>query len=475
MEWKMLLCETRQSRTGVKRSESDARNEFQKDYHRIVGSASFRRLQDKTQVFPLDKSDFIRTRLTHSMEVSSFAKSLGQSVCQYIMSNGLDRDVDAETKEKICSILECAGLIHDIGNPPFGHFGEEAIRSWFRTHLRELSLGEVGADKLLNEQMQKDLYQFEGNAQALRLLTKLHYLVDENGMHLTYGLLNTLVKYPVSSCGTDKASGNVKDKKIGYYYAEQKLYETISAATGTVGCRHPLTWLLEAADDIAYTTADIEDSVKKGHITYRRLLQELRSEKYKKNCADAMELEKYNEVVGWLEEKYDKAKKRETVNPEMNAVQNWIISVQGFLIKRASYVFTRNYAEIMAGTFKQELLKASFGNVLVKALGDIAYRYVFRSREILKLEVAAGTILDFLLDRFVRAAVTFETGKPMTPMADRLMSLISDNYKQTYRKSAEGKGEGEKLYLRLLLVTDFVCGMTDSYAKNLYQELSGII
>ena len=128
MEWKTLLCETRQSRTGVKRSESDARNEFQKDYHRIVGSASFRRLQDKTQVFPLDKSDFIRTRLTHSMEVSSFAKSLGQSVCQYIMNRGIDGDANAETKEKICSILECAGLIHDIGNPPFGHFGEEAIR-----------------------------------------------------------------------------------------------------------------------------------------------------------------------------------------------------------------------------------------------------------------------------------------------------------------------------------------------------------
>ncbi len=159
-----------------------------------------------------DRKSF-RTRLTHSMEVASFAKSLGQSVCQYIMNRGIDGDVNAETKEKICSILECAGLIHDIGNPPFGHFGEEAIRNWFQTHLKELSLGEVGADKLLNEQMRKDLYQFEGNAQALRLLTKLHYLVDENGMHLTYGLLNTLVKYPVSSCGTDKASGNVKDKK----------------------------------------------------------------------------------------------------------------------------------------------------------------------------------------------------------------------------------------------------------------------
>ena len=154
--------------------------------------------------------------------------------------------------------------------------------------------------------------------------------------------------------------------------------------------------------------------------------------------------------MGWLEEKYDKAKKRETVNPEMNAVQNWIISVQGFLIKRASYVFTRNYAEIMAGTFKQELLKASFGNALVKALGDIAYRYVFRSRDI-KTGGCRRNNSGFLLDRFVRAAVTFETGKPMTPMANRLMSLISDNYKQTYRKSAEGKGRRKNCILGFCL------------------------
>ena len=135
-----------------------------------------------------------------------------------IVGEELDKDLKAADTEKICSILECAGLIHDIGNPPFGHFGEDYVRSWFEKNLSVLELGGEKLDKLLEPQMREDLYHFEGNAQALRLLTKLHYLVDENGMNLTYGLLNTIIKYPVPSTGINKKSGNIKDKKMGYYY-----------------------------------------------------------------------------------------------------------------------------------------------------------------------------------------------------------------------------------------------------------------
>lgn len=281
MDWKKLLCEKRQcnqSNKNNKKNNNDMRNEFQKDYHRIIGSASFRRLQDKTQVFPLDKSDFVRTRLTHSLEVASFAKSLGQSSFLYIIDHidsfknksGFRSEFEPSNEDinKICSILECAGLIHDIGNPPFGHFGEYSIRIWFKNNLENLKIGKNYVKDLLNEQMCNDFYNFEGNAQALRLLTKLHYLVDENGMHLTYALLNTIVKYPVSSCDFNTKSGDIKNKKMGYYYAENDLYDDISESTGAVGCRYPLTFLLEAADDIAYRTADIEDAVKKNYLTY---------------------------------------------------------------------------------------------------------------------------------------------------------------------------------------------------------------
>lgn len=278
MNWTNLLCEKRQGVRVFKKvnDNNETRNEFQKDYHRIVCSASFRRLQDKTQVFPLDNSDFIRTRLTHSIEVSSFAKSLGQSTCQYLMEKDIDKEITPEIKEKICNILECAGLIHDIGNPPFGHFGEEVIRHWFKVNLSSLMVDDICATDLLSEQMLNDLYNFEGNAQALRLLSKLHFLVDENGMHLTYALLNTLIKYPVSSCEIDKKSGNIKSKKMGYYFAEEDLFDEICNATGAIGCRYPLTYLLEAADDIAYKTADIEDAAKKGCLSYQTLLNELK-------------------------------------------------------------------------------------------------------------------------------------------------------------------------------------------------------
>ena len=474
MEWKQLLCEKRQS-ASKSVNKTDLRNEFQKDYHRIICSASFRRLQDKTQVFPLDNSDFVRTRLTHSLEVASFAKSLGQTAFQYLIDNNRDEELTPEIKEKVCSILECAGLLHDIGNPPFGHFGEDSIRNWFRNNLSKIEFKGTSVEDYLNEQMKNDLYHFEGNAQALRLLTKLHYLVDKNGMHLTYALLNTLIKYPVSSCGINKHSGNIKDKKMGYYFAEQELFEDITESTGAVNCRYPLTFLLEAADDIAYRTADIEDAVKKGFLNYSQLLEELRSEVYIKKCADEQEMQSYNNAVDMLEMKYAKAKENGIPNPELNAVQNWIIYVQGQLLYCASYGFTKNYQSIMNGSFSTEVINASRGKALSDALGSIVCDYVFKSCEIYKTEIAAGNIINFLLDKFVPAAVIYDTDNELSPMDKRIIHLISDNYRQIYKIYSDGKDENEKLYLRLLLVTDYICGMTDSFAKRLYQELDGIM
>ncbi|MBE6837179.1 MAG: deoxyguanosinetriphosphate triphosphohydrolase [Ruminococcus sp.] len=473
MYWSKLLCDTRQTNAKTI-NKHDMRSEFQKDYHRIICSASFRRLQDKTQVFPLDKSDFVRTRLTHSLEVSSFAKSLGQTSFQYLIDNKPEEKITPEIKENVCSILECAGLLHDIGNPPFGHFGEEAIRNWFRNNLSKIKFEDDTLDKYLNEQMKNDLYHFEGNAQALRLLTKLHYLVDKNGMHLTYALLNTLIKYPVSSCEINKNSGNIKDKKMGYYLAEKELFENITSSTGAAGYRYPLTYLLEAADDIAYHTADIEDAVKKGFLTYHRLLKELKSDKYINLCADDEELKSYMSCINNLEERYKRSLEKNIINPELNAVQNWVISVQGYLLFCATYGFTINYRDIMSGKFTQEILQTTYGATLIYALGDIAKELVFKSKEILKAETTAGNIITYLLDKLVPAVVNYEKGVKLSPMDERLMSLISDNYLEIYEIYSNGKTKDEKLYLRLLLVTDYICGMTDSYAKQLYRELNGI-
>lgn len=473
MEWNRLLSPKRvgyYGNAGTARA-NDLRSEFEKDYHRIIGSSAFRRLQDKTQVFALDKSDFIRTRLTHSLEVSSFAKSLGQNIAQYLIENNRDPEFTLQTKSDICDILQCAGLIHDLGNPPFGHFGEEAIRDWFGRNMRSLKFKGRSVTDILSDQMLQDFYHFEGNAQALRQVAKLHFLVNENGMNLTYALLNTIIKYPVSSLDIQPKSGNIKDKKMGYFYAEQSLYKQISQEMDTYGKRHPLTFILEAADDIAYSTADIEDAFKKGCITYEKLREELFNAQ-RKAQADITKLD----PVGMLDHQYDNALKRKVENPQLYAVQNFLVRLQSSLIFCATYGFTSNYRQIMEGTYAHDIFYRTYGDWVKKALGDIAYRYAFTSRPILQMEVAAGTILEFLMDRFVPAVLYYDTDLELNMMEKKLVTLISENYRQTYHLYARKcRSEEEKLYLRLLLVTDFVSGMTDSYAKDLYQRLNGII
>lgn len=470
MEWSRLLSAERIRPVKVRAGSGDLRTEYEKDYHRIIGSASFRRLQDKTQVFPLDKSDFIRTRLTHSLEVSSFGKSLGQNISQKILKEIQDPDFKPEYQGYICDILQCAGLLHDIGNPPFGHFGETVIREWFQVHMGSLQLAGRPLTELLTEQMQADFYQFEGNTQALRLVTKLHYLVDEHGMNLTQALLGTIIKYPVSSLEIDKKSGDIRTKKMGYYYAERDIFAKVQQTLGTNGHRHPLAFALEAADDIAYKTADVEDAFKKGCITYQQFLEELRAYGQREDAG-----QDYEKLLEALESRYQKGQERKVANPEAYAIQNWIVMVQGKLLACATEQFTQHYTEIMTGTYRQELLSEGDGAKLADALGDIAYRYAFITEPIYKLEIAAETIMDFLLERFVDAAIVYDSGEPLTAVQTKLMALISDNYKAIYRYYSQDKSPEEKLYLRLLLVTDFICGMTDSYAKRLYQELSGIV
>lgn len=475
MNWKQLLSPKRissyESSAGAKGNSGDLRSEFEKDYHRIIGSSSFRRLQDKTQVFALDKSDFIRTRLTHSLEVSSFAKSLGQNIAQYILDNRLDPDFTQQTKSDMCDILQCAGLIHDIGNPPFGHFGEEAIRDWFVRNMAGLSYKGRPVTEIFTRQMLQDFYHFEGNAQAFRQVTKLHFLVNENGMNLTYALLNTIVKYPVASTRIRPDSGNVKDRKMGFFYAEQSLYEEIAAETGTSGVRHPLTYILEAADDIAYRTADIEDAFKKGFLNYDQLRGEL--VKAKERARYAFDL---LDPVEMLDHQMENALRRHVENPAQYAVQNFLVRLQSRLLYCATFGFTSNYRRIMDGTYGSDLFHGTYGDWVIRALGDIAYRYAFLSRQILQMEISAGTILDDMMNRFIPAVMYYDTEVPLQMMEEKLVRLISENYRQVYHiYSARVPQENERLYLRFLLATDFISGMTDSYAKDLYQRMNGII
>lgn len=462
-------------------------SEFEKDYWRIIDCPAFRRLQDKTQVFPLDKSDFVRTRLTHSLEVASLAKQLVSMIHKNINADGevpgrAEYPFSAENAQHAADIAACAGLLHDIGNPPFGHFGEDVVHAWFENHLEELQYHDrrlPAPVSLQREELTADLRHFEGNAQAFRLLTKLHFVDSEYGLNLTAAVLNTLVKYPTDSRHIDPKSKNVCLHKLGYYYADREYFEEVTASTGTffdgAHHRHPLTFILEAADDIAYATADLEDSYKKGLFTvdaFKTFFAEKMEE-----IADRSQRYYSERTLSKLEEYRAEAAQRDPAN-ELRAMQKWINHIRHWLLYCAAYGFTKNYRQIMEGSFQSEIIAGTFHEGSMKILKEAMVRFTYGARQIITLELSAETIIEGLLERFVPAAINWgveSADRANKKKSDKkLMTLVSDNHKAAYLRCKREDDPEYDLYLRLLLVADFVSGMTDTYAKSMYQELSGI-
>jgi len=267
MEWNQLLSPKRikQLYKGGEGSKQpgDPRTEFERDYGRAVFSTPVRRLQDKAQVFPLERHDAIRTRLTHSNEVSSVARGLAGAAAAWMLKKGHLKN--SEQENAITAIGATCGLIHDVGNPPFGHAGERTIRDWFSQQLASDAglRDEFGGPKTQETQ---DFLKFEGNAQTQRLLSKLQVLTDLHGLNLTCGTLSASCKYVARSHETDDARH--EHSKPGYFASENELIEKIREETGTRTARNPIAFLVEASDDIAYSTVDLEDGIKKGVLTW---------------------------------------------------------------------------------------------------------------------------------------------------------------------------------------------------------------
>ena len=458
MKWKELLSDER-LRHENRMEGRDLRSAFGRDSHRIIESASFRRLQDKTQVFPLDRSDFIRTRLTHSLEVASIGKSLAQNVGESIIRDGLDPEFTWDMKDALCDVMECAGLIHDIGNPPFGHFGEEAIREWFRKHLSELMYKGKPVLTYLAEEEREDLLHFEGNAQGLRLLTKLHFPVSDGGMNLTAAVLASTIKYPHSSLEIDSSGSDAASHKMGYMASEKEEFAAIEAITHADGKRTPMTFLLEAADDIAYSTADIEDAFKKGFFSYDEFVSELSIRGVRK------------QEISELQKLHDMALMVHVRDAGEYAIRRWLLSVQDYFISEVTVCFSRDYEKIMSGKRKKELISDRTPRKLLEALQGIAYDYAFTSMSIYKTEIAAQSMLSYLLENLVPATLQYDAGEKPGLMEEKYLSLISENYRQVYDFTTRGKSDGQKVYNRILLATDSVSGMTDSHARDLCAEL----
>lgn len=472
LQWNHITDETRIPNRKTKEA-GRYRSEIESDYHRIIRSASYRRLQDKTQVFPLDNSDFVRTRLTHSMEVSSLAKLMGKQVCNAILERQLEKDDNKPDTIKVMETLNCAGLLHDIGNPPFGHFGEFSIREWFKKNLDIKEFKGKKLREILDDQQIADLENFEGNAQALRIITKLHRLIGKNGMHLTSAVMDTIIKYPFDSLTMieekkkPKEMRNLLKKKIGYFQSESEQFELIKQNTGTMGMRNPLCFLLEAADDLAYTFADLEDGFNKGLYSYQDLIGVVESAEDERGQAS---LEKELEA-GRREQKECEG----SFDPYKYAVFTWLTKKQLYCVSKVSDAFIEHYEEIMHGRFAEELITVSAEGKVINKLKYFAYHRIYCHSSILKLELMGNEILSFLLDRFVDALLPYDTDEECTEIQLKYIDLLSQNYLQQYHDAAKAAlSEKEKLYHRLLLATDFIAGMTDSYAKRLYQELRGL-
>ncbi len=490
MDWKTLLS----SKTRVMReSKPDEFRDYpisdlERDYMAIVSSSAFRRLQDKTQVFPLDKSDFVRTRLTHSMEVSTIARQLGIMITTntkgYLPPEF--RKSENNEKEKIPSILSCAGLLHDIGNPPFGHFGEVVIGEWFQNELekKEFAYKEKPVKSVLNEQMRMDLCHFEGNAQALRILSKISNKETSHEINLTKGVISALIKYPVNSLQyTNNKDRDIRKHKPGYFYAEAESFLNIASETGTLlehneVARHPLAYLMEAADDIAYSTADLEDAFKKELFTLPEFVDFFNKEMKK---AEKEENVKKSKLL--IDDLVDKMKKAENSDTECIkeaytiAFQNWMDFVRQWFMYCVAFSFSRNYLEIMQGTYNKELIAETFHGPSIKIMKKAMKKFVYIAPEIVKLELSAQKMLFALLNDFIYAVIYFdeEDGKyKQTQKEKKLCSLIPENLREDYFHAKKKDNPAFNLYLRFLMITDFISGMTDSYAQNLYQELNGI-
>ncbi|RYX80757.1 deoxyguanosinetriphosphate triphosphohydrolase [bacterium] len=450
--WEKLLCSSRLGLSAHNSPIFPGRTEFDRDYDRIVFSEPFRNLQDKTQVFPLSPSDYTRTRLTHSLEVSCVGRSLGQLGGEYLVEKGLLPD--DVSPFNIGMIVAAACLAHDLGNPPFGHSGEDAIQQWAARQLNNKSLLQD-----FTEEERRDFLRFEGNAQSFRILAKTQGREHRGGIRLTHATLGTLFKYPRPSCVADDVmqqfSSDVAFKKFNYFQAEAELAVEVCRVTGVperaagVYARHPLTFLMEAADDICYAIVDLEDAHRLKLISFETLRDLLHPLCY----AD----------YSFPDEKFEH-------DTAVVMLRSYAISS---LVQACIEVWKEQLESIENGTFGDSLIKASGLFESYRALKQFAREKVYDDERVLLIEYAGYETLGGLLDFFYSAIVA--RGEALRDRKlRRIMPISNLRFGGQTQDSPEAYLESLSAYERLLCVTDYISGLTDSAAVDLYQKLSGI-
>ncbi|MFC0387629.1 dGTP triphosphohydrolase [Muricoccus vinaceus] len=461
------------------------RSAAERDYDRVRFAAPVRRLADKTQVFPLERNDSVRNRLTHSEEVSAIARSVGTHIAHsFHPARGIKGH-----ERRLPAMLAAVGLAHDLGNPPFGHQGEEAIRHWFRQrealcfgNFREgkppRGLGGVELEGALdmgracraNPALKEDFLRFEGNAQTMRLVMRLQSSSNGFGLNLTCGTLASLMKYVVPSDAAKK-SGPVASRKVGYFASEADLISKAREEVGLgSGVRHPLAHVLEACDDIAYSVLDTEDTVKKGLVSFPDLIA------YLEAAAPADEAVQY--VAKRSSEDHVLARKGKLAPSELNDVsmQKFRVHAINVLVSALIQTWGARYDAIVSGDQDESLLDVGPAAKLVEVLKRFDKEHAFRHTSVLGLEVDGFNKLNELMSMLWRGIVERESydkpaSKRTSPFADLAYSHISQNYRQAFEQPPEGGSSLPIRYRELQLLTDMVSGMTDSYAVYLHRRL----
>ena len=440
MEWKQLISNKRFGQEHKHAERHDDRSEFKRDYDRLIFSSAFRRLQNKTQVFPLPGSIFVHNRLTHSLEVASVGMSIGNDISRRVIQKR--PELKDTLFEEIGTIVSAACLAHDLGNPPFGHSGEKAIQTFFSEGPGQKIKSMVSSD------FWDDITHFEGNANAFRILTHRFKGRRQGGFVMTYSMLASIVKYPFASC----LAGN--HGKFGFFASEADSYRKIADELG-IFCksapgeplkyaRHPLVYMVEAADDICYEIMDIEDSHKLKILSF----------------AETEHL-----LLSFFDEEIQQKIRQRIIDEELSDENEKVVymraSVIGKLENECVAAFLAHEEEILAGTFEGSLIDhiSERQKKAYKECEKISYSKIYQSKPVLDIELSGYQIMATLMEVFIEAAVN-----PSRFYSKQLLRRVSSQYDI----------ENENLEERIMAVIDYISGMTDIYALDIYQKINGI-
>ena len=440
MEWKQLISNKRFGQEHKHAERHDDRSEFKRDYDRLIFSSAFRRLQNKTQVFPLPGSIFVHNRLTHSLEVASVGMSIGNDISRRVIQKR--PELKETLVEEIGTIVSAACLAHDLGNPPFGHSGEKAIQTFFSEGPGQK------IKSMVSSEFWDDITHFEGNANAFRILTHRFKGRRQGGFVMTYSMLASIVKYPFAS----SLAGS--HGKFGFFASEADSYRKIADELG-IFCksapgeplkyaRHPLVYMVEAADDICYEIMDIEDSHKLKILSF----------------AETEHL-----LLSFFDEEIQQKIRQRIIDEELTDENEKVVymraSVIGKLENECVAAFLAHEEEILAGTFEGSLIDhiSERQKKAYKECEKISYSKIYQSKPVLDIELSGYQIMATLMEVFIEAAVN-----PSRFYSKQLLRRVSSQYDI----------ENENLEERIMAVIDYISGMTDIYALDIYQKINGI-